>query len=66
MEKPNKLLTKRDISGWLRIRPDRVDDLIREHGFPVIYLPRGMGETVRFSRTSVEAWLKTREEYLPE
>ena len=66
MEKPNKLLTRRDIAGWLRIRPERVDVLIREHGFPAIFLSNGSRETLRFRRVSVEAWLKTREEFLPE
>jgi hypothetical protein len=66
MEKPKKLLTRRDVAAWLRIRPERVDVLIREHGFPVIFLPNRTRETVRFSRPSVEAWLRSREEYLPE
>lgn len=66
MDKPEQLLTRRDVAGWLRIRPERIDALIREHGFPTIFLPNGRRETVRFSRTSVQAWIKSREEFLPE
>ncbi|MCP5535425.1 MAG: hypothetical protein H7A51_04225 [Akkermansiaceae bacterium] len=66
VEKPARLLTKRDVSKWLRTRPESIDVLIRDHGFPAIFLPRGDREVLRFCRASVEAWLRSREEFLPE
>ncbi|MFI2792118.1 helix-turn-helix domain-containing protein [Haloferula sp. A504] len=66
MERPDRLLTRREIARWLRIRPERIEVLIRDHGLPVINLPRGKRRSVRFSRPSVEAWLRSREDYLPE
>ncbi|QTN32935.1 helix-turn-helix domain-containing protein [Akkermansiaceae bacterium] len=66
MKEEEKLLTIRDVAQWLRVRPERIDLFIRENGFPAIYLPSKKYRVLRFNRRSVEAWLKSREEWLPE
>ena len=66
MKEEERLLTIRDVAQWLRVRPERIDIFIREHGFPAIYLPSKKNRVLRFNRRSVQAWLKAREEWLPE
>ena len=68
MEKPSKLWTKREVARFLRVRPERIDVLIRDCGFPAIFLPKagGKGDTLRFSHSSIQAWVRSREEFLPE
>ena len=59
------LLTKRDVARWLRVKPEAIDRLIREHGLPAVRIPGNKRDTIRFMRASVDRRLSDREEGLP-
>ena len=65
MDKPQQLLSKRDLARWLRIKVERVDALVREHGLPAIRIPCNKRDTVRFDEATVRRWLEERQDGLP-